>query len=157
MINSLKNILVSVIAVVFSFIICSHPALAFTPLQGQLTASATCEALASIKKGTNPDSLKLQVGQTYSVVGQNKTPATHYLLEIPDTTPSQRWVSTNCGNLASIPSVSTSPVISPDVNIAQDYLLAISWQPAFCETKPAKTECKTLVGNSSRLAMVQPD
>jgi ribonuclease T2 len=59
--------------------------------------------------------------------------------------------------LASIPSVSTSPVISPDVNIAQDYLLAISWQPAFCETKPAKTECKTLVGNSSRLAMVQPD
>lgn len=90
------------------------------------------------------------MGQTYSVVGQNKTPATHYLLEIPDTTPSQRWVSTNCGNLASIPSVSTSPVISPDVNIAQDYLLAISWQPAFCETKPTKTECKTLVGNSSR-------
>jgi ribonuclease T2 len=150
MIKSLKNIFASVIALVFSFILCSHSALAFTPLEGQLTASVTCPALASIKKGTNPDNLRLQVGQTYTVVGQNKTPATHYLIEIPDTTPSQRWVSTKCGNLASISNVSTSPVIPPGVKIAQDYLLAISWQPAFCETKPAKTECKTLAGDPKR-------
>lgn len=33
--------------------------------------------------------------------------------------------------------------ISPAASSQKEYVLALSWQPSFCETKPAKTECQT--------------
>lgn len=131
-----------------SLIIFPDRALAFVPLEGQFTATDTCEALASIRKGTNPDNVKLQPGQTYQVVGKNKDAASHYLVEIDGASPYQRWVAVSCGTVASLPPEKNSP--SPVAIGNKDYLLALSWQPAFCEIRPEKTECQTLAQNPDR-------
>lgn len=39
---------------------------------------------------------------------------------------------------------SSAPVGPPAGTRATDLLLAMSWQPAFCESKPSKTECRQL-------------
>lgn len=150
MLQSLKKTLILAIIFVFSFIVFSQPALAFVPFEGQFIATDTCEALASIRKGTNPDNVRLNQGQTYQVVGKNKEIPSHYLVEIADTNPSQRWVATSCMNRADLPSdpVVVEPPIVP-VATGKDYLLALSWQPAFCESKPEKPECKRLAANPS--------
>jgi ribonuclease T2 len=148
MLRSLKKTLVLAIIFVFSFIVFAQPALALVPFEGQFIATDTCEALASIRKGTNPDNVRLNQGQTYRVVGKNKDIPTHYLVEIADTNPPQRWVATSCMSLAdssSEPVVDKPPIIP--VATGKDYLLALSWQPAFCESKPEKPECKRLAAN----------
>lgn len=152
MLRSLKQTLVLVILLAFSFILFPNPALALVPLEGQFTtAVAACEAVASIKKGTNPGNVRLQPGQTYQIVGQNKDNPSHYLLEIASASPSRRWVPTSCVSSEGVPADTTGniPPVIP-VAVGNDYLLAVSWQPAFCETKPEKTECQTLAKNPDR-------
>ncbi|HEY9768528.1 MAG TPA: hypothetical protein V6C71_08460 [Coleofasciculaceae cyanobacterium] len=65
-------------------------------------------------------------------MAKNKEEATHYYLTIDGADPSARWVKSGCGELL-------ETFVSRDF----DYLLAISWQPAFCETHQDKTECQT--------------
>ncbi|MBW4645034.1 MAG: hypothetical protein KME23_18935 [Goleter apudmare HA4340-LM2] len=154
MLRSFKKTLVLAIILVFSFIVFPNPALALVPFASQFTATDTCEALASIRKGTNPNNVRLQIGQTYQVVGKNKDIPSHYLVEITDANPPQRWVATSCVNLAESPSEPPSePIVvkPPVIPVAtkKDYLLAVSWQPAFCESKPEKPECKRLAANPS--------
>ncbi|HIK08618.1 MAG TPA: ribonuclease T [Trichormus sp. M33_DOE_039] len=159
MLRSLKTTLVLAIILVFSFILFPNPALALISFDGQFTATNACEALVSIKKDTNPGNVRLKPRETYQVVGKNKDIPSHYLVEITKANPPQRWVAASCLNVASSPSDTVpepttdttgnnTPVIP--VPIGEDYLLAISWQPAFCEGKPDKTECKILAKNPDR-------
>ncbi len=152
MVKFLKNILVSVMMLVLSFVMFNHSALAFVAFNGQLTATDTCKALSSIKNNTNPGNLKLKVGELYPIAGKNKPDATHYLLEISDASPSQRWVATNCGTTDSlVPGVTDNPDVNNDNDLkSREYILAISWQPAFCETHQSKPECKTLENAPTR-------
>jgi ribonuclease T2 len=76
--------------------------------------------------------------QTYPVLGKNRDNASHYLLSIEGAEPSNRWVSVQCGQL-----LGSSAPASPVNPISQDYLLALSWQPSFCETRPNKSECES--------------
>lgn len=152
MLRSLKQTLALVILLAFSFILFPNPALALVPVEGQFTtAVGACEAVASIKKGTNPGNVRLQPGQTYQIVGQNKDNPSHYLLEIANASPSRRWVPISCVSSEGVPADTTGniPPVIP-VAVGNDYLLAVSWQPAFCETKPEKTECQTLAKNPDR-------
>ncbi|MGV6848006.1 MAG: ribonuclease T2 family protein [Marinibacterium sp.] len=62
-----------------------------------------------------------------------------------------RWVFHTCGThtIAASPDGGPGPVIPgpfdpPTGPEATDLLLALSWQPAFCESKPSKTECQQL-------------
>jgi ribonuclease T2 len=155
MLQSIQKMLVLAIMLAFSLVIFPNHAQAFVAFDGQLTATDTCEAVTSIKKGTNPDNLRLQRGQSYNIVAKNNEPASHYLLEIASAQPSQRWVSINCGTVSD--KVAGTPPVNPPANPVKpgvgkgnDYLLALSWQPAFCEEKPDKTECKTLAKNPDR-------
>jgi ribonuclease T2 len=151
MLRSLKNTLVLAIILVLAFILYPHPAFAFIPVESQFTATDACEALVSIKKGTNPGNIKLQPEQTYQVVGKNKDIPSHYLVNITGVNPPQRWVAASCLNVASLPPETTvinTPVIP--VPVGKDYLLAVSWQPAFCEEQPEKAECKLLITNPNR-------
>ncbi len=151
MLRSLKKTFVLAIVLAFSFILFSNPALALVPLEGQFTAIGACEAVISIKKGTNPQNVRLLPGQTYQIVGKNKDVASHYLLEIPSARPARRWVPISCVSSDGLPTdtTETTPPVIP-VAIGKDYLLALSWQPAFCETKPEKTECQILAKNPDR-------
>jgi ribonuclease T2 len=112
---------------------------ATVPLEGYFIAKDNCPATSSIKKGTNPDNLALSKNRMYKVVGKNKLNETHYLIEIGEDKPAQRWVEASCGKL--LTDCKQKSGAKPDTSTKQDYLLAISWQPAFCETHQQKAEC----------------
>jgi len=70
---------------------------------------------------------------------------------VPGADPERRWVKVSCGHVsgesaATQPSGSGTPV-APVKRAASgtskpDFIFSLSWQPAFCETKPDKIECK---------------
>jgi len=110
------------------------PASAQTRLTGTFTATQACPALQSIKKASNPGNVTLAVGTAYKLIGGNKEPATYYWIVVPGASPDFRWVAVDCGKADG---VTAAPPAAKT-----DYVLAISWEPAFCEAMPSKAECK---------------
>lgn len=109
-------------------------------IEGYFIAQDNCPALHSIKKGTNPGNITLSKGMAYEVIGKNKPNETHYLIKIEAQERLQRWVSASCGKLlVDCQQQATTEPTKPTLN--SDYLLAISWQPAFCQTHQQKSEC----------------
>jgi len=108
-------------------------------IDGYFIAQKSCEAVHSIKKGTHP--FTLTKGMAYKVVEKNKPAQTHYriIIEGLEKNPN-KWVSTDCGMLLTNCTVNLG---TPSSSKKKDYLLAISWQPAFCQTHQSKVECAT--------------
>ena len=135
----------------------SGAARAETKLSGSFVADAACPATQAIKSGKNPGDVSTQVGQSYDVVAGNKDAPTHYMIRVPGADPERRWVKVSCGHLAgeaaAAPVVPAAPV---EPGTAQkkaaggkpEYVFALSWQPAFCETKSNKPECRAMTGSS---------
>ncbi len=109
-------------------------------LKGFFIDHEACPALQSIRKETNPGGVQTQPGHFYPILAKNKPAASHYLIEIDGADPSRRWVSVQCGEHV-VPADGSDGGDGPGERPA--YVLAISWQPAFCEVKPDKVECKT--------------
>jgi len=116
-------------------------------LEGSFAATKNCPAYQSIGKQTNPGNVTLAVGNNYVLIGKNKDVATHYLIEIDGAEPKQRWVSVDCGTLDSAAVDQPAPEQAEDepqsVQSGHRFVLAISWQAAFCETRPSKPECES--------------
>ncbi len=133
-------------------------------IDGYFIAQDECPAYHSKNKKTNPGNIHLTTNMAYEVLSKNKVNATHYRIMIDEVSPQERWVSINCGKLLvdcrehpagdSRPTPTPVPVPTPQpdpdpvpppppVTRGQDYLLALSWQPAFCQTHQQKTECET--------------
>jgi ribonuclease T2 len=134
-------------------------ALAQVKMEGQFVASKACPALQSIKKGTNPGDVSVEAGKTYHLLGKNKDKASHYWVEVLGATPVQRWVAVECGSTDGSTSVAAgtsggAAVNTPDGTVKPKgkpkgpkdgvpfYVLALSWEPAFCEAMKGKAECK---------------
>jgi ribonuclease T2 len=133
-----------VFAVVFAVLTLATSAMAQVKLQGEFKASQNCPAVQSIKKGTNPGGVTVTAGTAYVLLGKNKAAASHYWIEVPDANPRQRWVAVACGTTtADNSSAGATPSAPTTKNEKGFYVLALSWQPAFCESKPNKPECKT--------------
>lgn len=113
------------------------PVQASVSLNDQLRASEACEAFQSFRQGTNPGNIRLDPDRIYPVTAKNKENATYYYLRIDEAIPMARWVSTSCGDLLGAPPVGDITSSNP-ANI-----LAISWQPSFCETHQIKDECES--------------
>lgn len=117
-------------------------------LSGYFVAKSECPAYQSIRKKTNPSNVNTTINQAYKLLAKNKKEGTHYLIEV-DNVPKQRWVNITCGEqVASLDGGTiVTPVPSKDVTPpptnAKTYILAVSWQPSFCESHPTKTECKS--------------
>jgi ribonuclease T2 len=138
------------------FLLCSgllfvaHGAIAETPASGSFIVRKSCPALQSIRSGANPGNVIVEPDQRYSIFAKNKSNATHYLIDVPDANPGRRWVAVGCGE-ATLDEGGQDPTDpggqqgKDGGNAAQkpDYILAVSWQPAFCEGKPDKVECET--------------
>jgi|694.fasta_scaffold05802_4 ribonuclease T2 len=152
MLKTLKAMFLWAVIVFLSCVLFPTPSQALVPFQGQLTAIRTCEAFSSFKKGTNPGNVRLKQSASYQIVGKNNEPASHYLLEIANAAPAQRWVSVDCGTVDELADNQTPPPPSESsvVEKKDEFLLALSWQPAFCESKPDKKECKLLAQDPSR-------
>ncbi len=110
-------------------------------MHGNFDATKACPALQSIKKGTNPGNMAVAAGKSYKLLGKNKDQASHYWIEVPGASPLQRWVALECGT-ANGAVADGGTVDPPDTGGAVPfYVLAMSWQPAFCEGLPDKVEC----------------
>lgn len=112
-----------------------------TRLNGELIAEQACPALQSIRKNTNPGGVTLQPGMAYQVFAGNRPKPTHYRLRVPGANPVERWVAVNCGRLLTNCTVTQGGGVKPAP--VPDYVLAVSWQPAFCQNHQDKIECGT--------------
>lgn len=134
----IRRLCILLIILLFSLSLWTPPAQASVKLNDRFRATQNCEAFQSLRKQTNPGNIKLTPDTIYPVTAKNKEDATYYHLKIDGVEPSLRWVSVNCGELLGSANVPPSTLST---------LLAISWQPAFCETHQNKIECQTQTEN----------
>ncbi len=113
-----------------------------TPLTGFFIAHQACPALQSIQKGTNPGNVSVEPNRSYALVAKNKPEPTHYLIEITGADPSRRWVAVDCGEHM-VSADDRREGTDGGTSKKPSYVLAVSWQPAFCEQHRDKTECQT--------------
>lgn len=129
------------------------PVRAEVALEGWLIATKTCPAVQSIRKGTNPGDAKVEEDRAYRLFAKNNEPASHYLIAVKGAEPERRWVATDCGfHVVAASGAVTPPPPEPQPQPqpqpqptpgATQYVLAASWQPGFCETRPSKPECSS--------------
>ncbi len=130
------------------------PAAAEVKVTGLFVANQACPALQSIKKQTNPGNVMLTPGKGYKLIATNNTPATYYWIAVPGADPNLRWVPVSCGTAAldqpgALPASPPADKAAPAPATGKaEYVLAISWEPAFCEGLPDKTECRNQTGAS---------
>jgi ribonuclease T2 len=148
------------LALLCAALLVATPALAQTKISGTLVATKACPALQSIKKATNPGDVSLTVGNSYKIIASNKPQATHYWIVVPGAPdPDYRWVTVDCGTAkldgggATTANATPVPAPRPATPVAAaggkaEYVLAISWEPAFCEGLSTKAECKAQTASS---------
>jgi ribonuclease T2 len=126
--------------------ILAWPVAAETQLSGTFTASSECPAFQSISRETNPGGIMVTPGRSYDLLAGNKAEPTHLRIVVPGASPVQRWVSIDCG---------TAPALAPNGSEAPrktyrgtQYILAVNWQPAFCELNTRVRECRDQRPNS---------
>ncbi|MCE9597769.1 MAG: ribonuclease T [Spirochaetia bacterium] len=125
-------------------------------------AKKACPAFQSKNKKTNPGNIETNAGKSYEFVAFNRQSNPDWVqVRIPGATPAERWVEIACGEMHGEPSVSPNDsedrADRPDEETsdhtngreqcqlrggADDHTFAVSWQPAFCELKSNKRECK---------------
>ncbi len=129
---------------------------------GCFEATQSCEAYQSFRKKTNPKDIRLNEGTTYKVLESSKKMKA-YRIQIDGLEKSARWVSRKCGdwlksctiNKEQINNKRTLKDFSKKQNKTQHknkqkpapYLLALTWQPSFCDSRPRKKECRTQTTN----------
>ncbi|MSU89494.1 ribonuclease T [Rhodobacteraceae bacterium 2CG4] len=122
------------------------PAAAFEALDGRLTAVDACAAYLSKNKGTNPGDVRLEPGRDYALLGLNARGGDHYQVLVPGAPVSERrWVPVDCGSRAA----AAAPAVPQAPDEARAHVLALSWQPTFCEYRSRVPECERL--NAGRL------
>ena len=154
------------VAAILFLSILSPSAMSQVKMDGQFVASKACPAVVSIKKGTNPDNMSIEAGKSYALLGKNKDQATHYWLNVPGANPAQRWVAIDCGSanggqVATAPSAGGGAAVDTNMGTVKPkkkpkgpkdgipfYVLALSWEPAFCEAMKGKAECKSQTASS---------
>jgi ribonuclease T2 len=114
------------------------------PVSGSFTADRPCPAYVSKNKQTNPDGARTTIGEAYDALEANKPDSPDwYRIRMPSADPKERWVSVQCGRFQPGGTGGTGGGGACDTaGQADGYVLALSWQPAFCETKPGKPECR---------------
>jgi ribonuclease T2 len=114
-------------------------------MSGSFVADVACAATQAIRGDKNPGNVSTQTGQSYQLLAGNKDEPTHYLILVPCADPEWRWVKISCGHVAGANASATPAPAGQSKQGASgkpEYVFALSWQPAFCETKATKPECR---------------
>lgn len=134
------------IGIVIVLLFFGIPSWASMVVSGTLTATHACEAYVSKNKHTNPDNTQLEINQTYAVFEINRANNPGwYRIRVQGANPPERWVAKDCGsiNLQIGGSSDTDDRGQcQTAGLEDSYKLALSWQPAFCETHRDKPECR---------------
>ncbi|WP_318437042.1 ribonuclease T2 [Photobacterium leiognathi] len=140
------------------FSLSSFSSYASIATSGGFTASQSCEAFQSFRKQTNPDDTKLVVGKQYQVKALNERDYRWVHILVPGAQPAMRWVNKDCGTVNFNQTIS-EPTKKQDnrysnsrkscstVGDFDSYVLALTWQPGFCEHfsyKGTKPECNAI-------------
>ena len=126
---------------------------------GSFTATKSCEAFSSFAKQSNPGAQKVVPGTAYTVREINKVDYDWIRVEVPGAQPSLRWVRKECGtpelgeqlSKAQRGGDNASGGSCSIANKQDSYLLAITWQPGFCEHvkyNGKKPECDAMNGGT---------
>ncbi|CAL1239664.1 ribonuclease T2 family protein [Candidatus Methylocalor cossyra] len=112
---------------------------------GDFMVTRDCPAVSSLRRGTNPGGVRVAPAETYTAITRNKAGGDFVLLRIPTARPNQRWVALDCGLLQNVAESGATPPAPAGQSRPGQFLLAASWQPAFCETPEGqgKQECAT--------------
>lgn len=122
------------------------------PITGTFDATKACPAYVSKNKQTNPGDIFITPTKTYQIEEINKAPNPDWfrinISNAPES--SLRWVNESCG----IAHLNGDPKsCKQEPGLADSYVLALSWQPAFCDTygyQKGKYECEHLPADSSQ-------
>jgi ribonuclease T2 len=126
------------------------PAAAAERLEGWLIAREACEAFQSKNKQTNPGEVTTEPMRAYAMLAINAPGGDFFQVTVPGAPVTEaRWVHVGCGvhvveagtPVAPLPVEPVEPAPGAE---AAEHVLALSWQPAFCETRPGKAECRQL-------------
>ncbi len=107
---------------------------AFEPFEGTFKATESCPAGVGIQRFQ--DAVSIEVGHLYPLMGFNRKEGEYVQIRLLGRHPEGRWVDRRCGVIdpaATHPAPRKGP---------KGLLLALSWQPAFCDSHPGKSECK---------------
>lgn len=128
-------------------LLATSPISASEPLQGRFTATQACEVFQSFRRQTNPGDVRLTPGMIYTALETNqRSNPVSIRIRVDDASPPKRWTELGCGLLDPVPSPIPDRPDNANTScrtpgLADSYVLALSWQPAFCETRPQKPEC----------------
>jgi ribonuclease T2 len=115
---------------------------------GILTAEKACPAYQSMRRQTNPGDVHLEVGKPYPVFEINpRQEGIWHRIRVAGANPTERWVAPGCGLAAVEPPDTDNDKACRTPDMYDSFVLAVSWQPAFCETHDEKPECD--VSNAS--------
>jgi len=133
---------------------------------GCLKVTESCEAYQSFRKQTNPGDIKIKAGERYQILERSRK-SKAFRIQIKGIKRPARWVAAKCGEvLTSCDSdasksnesdkTTTTAASTAKKSFGQrlksifkrkkktpQYLLALSWQPTFCEGHSRKKECRT--------------
>jgi len=140
------------------------------PIEGYFVARSACPAFESFRKGTNPGAVVTEIDRAYPLLEGNAPRPSHFRIRIKDAAPQARWVLAECGEhvvavdtlldrlgtdvadvrpgndegardaVDALANQDTPPDQDAET-FRDDYVLALSWQPAFCEQRPETPEC----------------
>ncbi|WP_417910501.1 ribonuclease T2 family protein [Candidatus Electronema sp. PJ] len=128
-------------------------------VEGTFTAVSECDAYQSFNKGTNPGKVKVKPGVTYEAEEINKAGDWNWIrVDMEGAVPNLRWVSKECGTANIKSEVKDDSVTDTTANGGSkkkkcstpnqhdSYVMAMTWQPGFCEHPPHndKPECSAL-------------
>lgn len=116
-------------------------------VDGTFTAVSACDAYQSFKDGTNPGMVKVKPGMEYEAVEVNKADGWNWIrIDIASENPNLRWVAKGCGTHDIKIAVTPDQKECSTPNQYDSYVLAMTWQPGFCEhpLRPEKPECSAL-------------
>jgi ribonuclease T2 len=126
------------------------PAGAAERLDGWFIAFEACEAFQSKNDETNPGGVVTEPFRAYGMIALNAPGGDFFQVRVPGAPVTQdRWVHIGCGLHVVEAGTEVAPLpedpFEPDLgDEAAAHVLALSWQPAFCETRPDKAECRAL-------------
>src|SRR5690606_26968010 len=111
-------------------------------VSGTFTATRACALYQSKRRQPNPNGLETSVSTQYAIREAQERIDDGWAWLRVETNNAQsplRWVSAKCGTVSELAERSSQPTTFCNLAGKQDsHVLAISWQPAFCENKPEK-------------------
>lgn len=116
---------------------------------GCFQATESCEAFQSFRKQTNPGDIRLDEDKQYKVLESSKKMKA-YRIQVEGLDKSARWVTKSCGDWLKSCTLNREQISNKKAkkkNKSPQYLLALTWQPSFCEGRSKKKECRTQTTN----------